>query len=93
VFNLLRGKVFLRLSRDPGRLRQELAGLSFLGTGGHRSLRSRRKGWCAVLNDSRDSVAIEVKASGAVAPRDLTGLRRLAEEVPLRSRIVVSYAI
>ena len=36
-----------------------------------------------------DSVAIEVKASGAVAPRDLTGLRRLAEEVPLRRRIVV----
>ena len=36
-----------------------------------------------------DSVAIEVKASGAVTRRDLTGLRRLAEEVPLRRRIVV----
>ena len=36
-----------------------------------------------------DSVAIEVKATGSVAPRDLTGLRRLAEEVPLRRRIVV----
>ena len=34
-----------------------------------------------------DSLAIEVKASAAVAPRDLTGLRRLAEEVPLRRRI------
>ena len=36
-----------------------------------------------------DSVAIEVKASGSVVPRDLTGLRRLAEEAPLRRRIVV----
>ena len=36
-----------------------------------------------------DSVAIEVKATGAVVPRDLTGLRRLAEEVPLRRRILV----
>lgn len=36
-----------------------------------------------------DSVAIEVKASGAVARRDLVGLRRLAEEVPLRRRILV----
>ena len=36
-----------------------------------------------------DGVAIEVKASGAVIPRDLIGLRRLAEEVPLRRRIVV----
>ena len=30
-----------------------------------------------------------MKASAAVAPRDLTGLRRLAEEVRLRRRIVV----
>ena len=36
-----------------------------------------------------DSVAIEVKATGAVTPRDLTGLRRLADEVPLLRRIVV----
>ena len=28
VFNLLRGEVFLRLSREPGRLRQELATVS-----------------------------------------------------------------
>lgn len=36
-----------------------------------------------------ESVAIEVKATGAVARRDLVGLRRLAEEVPLRRRILV----
>ena len=36
-----------------------------------------------------DSSAIEVKATGAVANRDLTGLRRLAEETPLKHRIVV----
>ena len=36
-----------------------------------------------------DSVAIEVKATRAVTSRDLTGLRRLAEETPLTHRIVV----
>ena len=36
-----------------------------------------------------DSAAIEVKATGAVTNRDLTGLRRLAEETPLAHRIVV----
>ncbi len=36
-----------------------------------------------------DSAAIEVKATGAVTNRDLTGLRRLAEETPLKHRIVV----
>ena len=36
-----------------------------------------------------DEVAIEVKASTTVTRRDLTGLRRLAAEVPLRRQIVV----
>ena len=36
-----------------------------------------------------DATAIEVKATGAVTGRDLTGLRRIAEEAPLRRRIVV----
>ena len=36
-----------------------------------------------------DSAAIEVKATGSVGPRDLRGLRRLAEETPLAHRIVV----
>ena len=36
-----------------------------------------------------DSAAIEVKATGTVTNRDLTGLRRLAEEAPLKHRIVV----
>ena len=36
-----------------------------------------------------DTAAIEVKATGAVTNRDLTGLRRLAEETPLKHRIVV----
>lgn len=37
-----------------------------------------------------DEIAIEVKARGNVSPRDLSPLRILAEEVPLRRRIVVS---
>ena len=36
-----------------------------------------------------DTAAIEVKATQAVTRRDLTGLRRLAEETPLAHRIVV----
>ena len=36
-----------------------------------------------------DAAAIEVKATGTVTRRDLRGLRRLAEETPLRRRIVV----
>ena len=36
-----------------------------------------------------DDVAIEVKGTGAVTRRDLTGLRRIAAETPLRRRIVV----
>ena len=36
-----------------------------------------------------DSAAIEVKATGSVTRRDLSGLRRLAEETPLAHRIVV----
>ena len=36
-----------------------------------------------------DFVAIEVKGTGAVTARDLTGLRRIAEEAPWRRRIVV----
>lgn len=36
-----------------------------------------------------DEVAIEVKATASVTRRDLSGLRRLAAETPLRSRIVV----
>ena len=35
-----------------------------------------------------DDVAIEVKGTGAVARRDLTGLRRIADETALRRRIV-----
>lgn len=34
-------------------------------------------------------MAIEVKGTGSVARRDLTGLRRLHEEAPLRRRILV----
>ena len=145
VFNLLRGEVFLRLSREPGRLRQELGTVSrssepviideiqklpSLLDEVHDLIESRglqfivaasspakvRRGGVNLLGgrarlgysrDARpltfwrttdgsevdfvvgDSVAIEVKATGAVAPRDLTGLRRLAEEVPLHRRIVV----
>jgi predicted AAA+ superfamily ATPase len=37
-----------------------------------------------------DDVGIEVKASRHVTPRDLRGLRALSEDIPLRSRIVVS---
>ena len=36
-----------------------------------------------------DAVAIEVKATGSVTRRDLSGLRRLAAETPLAHRIVV----
>ena len=36
-----------------------------------------------------DTAAIKVKATGAVTNRDLTGLRRLAAEPPLKHRIVV----
>ena len=36
-----------------------------------------------------ETAAIEVKATGAVTRRDLTGLRRLAEETPLAERIVI----
>ena len=36
-----------------------------------------------------DAVAVEVKASGRVSPRDCKGLTALAEEVPLSRRIVV----
>ena len=36
-----------------------------------------------------DAVAIEVKATGSVTGRDLTGLRRINEETPLRRRVVV----
>ncbi len=36
-----------------------------------------------------DAVAIEVKGTGAVTRRDLTGLRRIADETALRRRIVV----
>ena len=36
-----------------------------------------------------ETAAIEVKATGAVTRRDLTGLRRLADETPLAERIVV----
>ena len=36
-----------------------------------------------------EAAAIEVKAAGTVTRRDLRGLRRLAEEMPLRHRIVV----
>ena len=36
-----------------------------------------------------DDVAIEVKGTGAVIRRDLTGLRRIADETALRRRIVV----
>ena len=36
-----------------------------------------------------DTAAIEVQAAGTVTRRDLRGLRRLAEETPLRQRIVV----
>ena len=36
-----------------------------------------------------DEVGIEVKATASVTSRDLTGLRRLAAETPLRTRIVV----
>ena len=36
-----------------------------------------------------DHVAIEVKGTGAVTRRDLTGLRRIADETALRRRIVV----
>ena len=36
-----------------------------------------------------DEVAIEVKATVSVTRRDLSGLRRLGAETPLRSRIVV----
>lgn len=37
-----------------------------------------------------DRVAIEVKATGRIAPRDLRGLNALAGEIPLKARIVVS---
>ncbi len=37
-----------------------------------------------------DVMAIEVKASGVVTDRHLAGLRALAEEIPLRQRLVVS---
>ncbi len=36
-----------------------------------------------------DEVAVEVKAGGSVAARDLTGLKRLAEETPLKRRVLV----
>ena len=36
-----------------------------------------------------DEVGIEVKATASVTSRDLTGLRRLAAETPLRARMVV----
>ena len=36
-----------------------------------------------------DELAIEVKGIGAVTRRDLTGLRRIADETALRRRIVV----
>ena len=36
-----------------------------------------------------DEVGIEVKATASVTSRDLTGLRRLAAETPLRTQIVV----
>ena len=36
-----------------------------------------------------DEVAIEVKATASATRRDLAGLRRLAAETPLRSRILV----
>ena len=36
-----------------------------------------------------DEAGIEVKATASVTSRDLTGLRRLAAETPLRTRIVV----
>ena len=36
-----------------------------------------------------DTAAIEVKATGSVTHRDLTGLRRLTAETPLAQRIVV----
>ena len=36
-----------------------------------------------------DEVAIEVKATRSAAPRDLTGLRRLEAETPLRRRVLV----
>ena len=36
-----------------------------------------------------DELAIEVKGTGAVTRRDLTGLRRIADETALRRRIVV----
>lgn len=36
-----------------------------------------------------DAVAVEVKGTGAVTRRDLTGLRRIADETALRRRIVV----
>ena len=36
-----------------------------------------------------DAVAIEVKGTGAVTRRDLTGLQRIADETALRRRIVV----
>lgn len=37
-----------------------------------------------------DAVAIEVKATGRVTGRDLRGLRALSEDMPLKTRIVVS---
>lgn len=36
-----------------------------------------------------DAAAIEVKATGAVTGRDLTGLRRIAEEASWQRRVVV----
>ena len=37
-----------------------------------------------------NDVAVEVKATRRVSPRDLRGLRALADEVPLKARLVVS---
>ena len=37
-----------------------------------------------------NDVAVEVKATRRVSPRDLRGLRALADEVPLKQRLVVS---
>ena len=35
-------------------------------------------------------IAIEVKASSRVSPGDLKGIRALAEDLPLRQKLVVS---
>ena len=37
-----------------------------------------------------DDIAVEVKATTRVSPRDLKGLTALAEEVPLKQRLVVA---